>query len=133
ATTGPSPSARSSPVPAMNARILAERLGSITGIAVAADGSLYVVAFDDQKIVHLDASGGILGSWGRPGAGPGEFGHPAGIAVGPDGAIFVADHDNDRIQRFSAAGEYLGAFGTPGTGRGELSHPDAIAVDRAGN
>ncbi len=89
-------------------------------LAVAPDGSLYVVDTDNHRIQHLSDSGEILQVWGSfgdvtTGSAPGgAFNQPWGIALGPDGAVYVADTWNHRVQKFSPAGEFLtmwGAFG----------------------
>lgn len=112
---------------------VAVRLGSITGLGVAPDGSVYVVLFGANKIAHLSATGATLGSWGKTGAGPGDLGMPGNVAVARDGTVYVADHDNDRVQAFAPDGAFLRSFGAPGTGPGQFTHPVAIAVDAAGN
>src|SRR5438445_8477786 len=119
--------------PPRAAHDVAISLGSITGLAAAPDGSLYVVAFGDNQIRHLATTGRSLGSWGKAGSGPGEFGLPGNIAVSPDGTVYVADHDNDRIQAFTPDGRFLRRFGSRRIGPGQFSHPVALAVDAAAN
>lgn len=79
-------------------------------IAVARDGTLYVVDTKNHRIQHLRADGTFLHAWGRQGNGPGEFQDPHGIALGPDGSVYVADTWNHRIQKFDATGRFLLEF-----------------------
>jgi tripartite motif-containing protein 71 len=82
----------------------------------------------------------VTGSFGRPGAGPGEFGppradfrtfrlltSPGGVAFA-GGTVLVADPLNARIQRFSRSGRYLGAFGRKGVRPGQFLSPQGLVV-----
>ena len=87
------------------------------GIAVAADGTLYVADTDNHRIQHLERDGTPINAWGSfadlalgPAPG-GTFYEPWGIAVGPDGSVYVADTWNHRIQKFSPDGEFLTMWG----------------------
>ncbi len=113
------------------------------GIAVAADGSLYVADTRNHRIQHLTADGKVLQVWGAFGnladgaeAAPGgTFNEPWGVAVGPDGSVYVADTWNHRIQKFTADGKFLtmwGKFGNDGQPT-SLWGPRDVAVDAAGH
>ena len=79
-----------------------------TKLAVAPSGEFYVTdGYGNARIHHFDADGRLIGSWGEPGTGPGQFHCPHSLTIGPDGRIFVCDRENDRIQVFFATGEYL--------------------------
>jgi DNA-binding beta-propeller fold protein YncE len=99
-----------------------------TGVATAADGSVYVADAGSNTISHYDPGGRLIEGWGVGGDGPGQLDGVAGLAVGSDGSIFVADHNNYRIQKFSARGKFLLQWGTKGSGSGEFLGPDGIAV-----
>ena len=86
---------------------LAHGLKAPAGVAVAADGSVYVAESDGQTIrriapdaahtVSLVAGTGTDGYVDGPGAGA-RFRWPLGLAVGADGTIYVADSVNNAIR-----------------------------------
>jgi sugar lactone lactonase YvrE len=110
-------------------------------LAVAPDGSLYVVDTDNHRIQHLAPDGTVLQVWGSFGdatagqAPGGTFNQPWGIGLAPDGSVYVADTWNHRIQKFTAEGEFVTMWGSFGQGE----RPDAfwgprdVAVDANGN
>lgn len=110
------------------------------GIAVAADGSLYVADSTNHRVLHLSPEGEVLHSWGgfgdaAQGSAPeGTFNEPWGIALGPDGSVYVADTWNHRIQKFTADGQFLKTWGKFGLANqsDEMWGPRAIVVDREG-
>ena len=104
------------------------------GVAVDADGRIYVADWGNHRVQVLDADGNYLRQFPTPidgaaaagpgssadggaaaaATGPGSDGtgetagwlkHPAGLAVGVDGGVFVADWGNERVRVFNAAGE----------------------------
>jgi DNA-binding beta-propeller fold protein YncE len=87
------------------------------GVAVAADGTIYVADTDNHRIQHVDSSGNVLHIWGSfadssVGEAPGgTFYEPWGIDVGPDGSVYVADTWNHRIQKFTPDGIFLNSWG----------------------
>jgi DNA-binding beta-propeller fold protein YncE len=109
-------------------------------MAVAKDGTLYVVDTDNHRIQHLNPDGSVLQVWGSFGdsaQGPvagGQFNQPWGIALGPDGSVYVADTWNHRIQRFTAEGEFIQTWGYFGQGEQPeaMWGPRDVAVDSQG-
>ena len=107
------------------------------GLAIAPDGSIYVADTGNSRIVHIDAAGKTLATWGSrtpdgqsPPA-PGTFTEPWGIALDPQGNVYVADTWNHRVQKFDANGKFLlewGAAGQPGSGPNGFWGPRGIAV-----
>jgi DNA-binding beta-propeller fold protein YncE len=110
------------------------------GIAVAADGSLFIADSSNHRIQQLSPSGEILAIWGEFGdvstgnAPAGTFNEPWGIAVAPDGSVYVADTWNHRIQHLNANGEFINMFGESGQGETlyALWGPREVAVDQKG-
>jgi len=76
----------------------ADSLGQLSGIAMDANGTVYVSDFSDHRLWVFDARGRSQRSIGRRGQGPGEFNSPIGIAVSPDGKLYVRDQNN--VTRF---------------------------------
>ncbi|MFP4394497.1 MAG: flippase activity-associated protein Agl23 [Anaerolineales bacterium] len=110
------------------------------GMAIAADGTLYVADTSQHRVVQITPQGAILSAWGSYGAEPGQFSEPWDVAVDPAGNVYVADTWNHRVQKFDAQGNYLlswgalaqvGELGDPG-GQGVFFGPRGIAVDPEG-
>ena len=110
-------------------------------VAVAADGSLYVVDSMNDRIQHLAPDGSVLQVWGsradvsQGAAAGGTFNEPWGVAVGPDGSVYVADTWNYRIQKFTPDGTFItmwGFFGQPSDAPEAFYGPRGIAVDAQG-
>jgi peptidylglycine monooxygenase len=95
-------------------------------VAVSPGGEIYVADGYGNAIVHrFSAEGRHLGSFGAPGAGPGQFTTPHGIWVDAGQRVLVADRENNRVQLFSPEGDWLGEWR-------DLYHPMDIYVDREG-
>ena len=107
-------------------------LSSVGGVAVAADGSVYVADGAD-RIDRFAQDGTLLDSWGGTGTAAGkfhfgagggnEYGAGGGVAVS-NGSVYVADTRNDRIQRFSADGSHPVVI----VPKGRLLRPQGLAV-----
>lgn len=89
------------------------------GVAVAADGSIYVADSRNHRIQHLAPDGTVLQVWGTFGETkgaivppPGTFNEPWGVAVGKDGSVYVTDTWNHRVQKFTADGKFLLTWGS---------------------
>jgi len=70
------------------------------GVAVDANGFVYVADTANHRIQKFSATGGFLWSFGTSGAGEGAFNNPTNIAVDNLHNIYVADRNNGRIQMF---------------------------------
>ena len=89
------------------------------------------------------ATGEVVRTWGRQGAGEGEFdlrdlsgaGNPGtgDIAVGKDGTVYVADGSNHRVQVFTPDGTFIRQMGSFGTQDGQFQATRLIAVDSDGS
>lgn len=88
-----------------------DTFGDIEGIAVAADGHVYVVDGQGPFLRKYGPEGRFVATVAGPGEGPGELGRvDGGIAVLGDGRVAVRDPGNARISLFSPEGEFLEAW-----------------------
>ena len=79
-----------------------------TDIAFAANGDLYISdGYVNSRVVKYSKDGRVLKTWGKKGAGPGEFNLPHSIVVDAKGRVYVADRENRRIQIFDTEGNFL--------------------------
>jgi len=117
------------------------------GVAVGADGSIYITAAGEQNRIQKIAPSGeitsIAGGVEGPGDGVGSkalFNSPSGIAVAPDGNLIVADTGNNCIRRVPVRGETstIAGDGTAGYvdgpgSKAQFNGPIGVAVDARGN
>jgi streptogramin lyase len=115
-------------------------LAAPRGIAIAADGSIFVADSHNNRVQHFSTDGNLINSWGTyanilDGAAPGgTFNEPWGIAIGPDDSIYVTDTWNYRIQKFSPEGEFIRMWGNYNIGSSPqgLYGPRGIMVNMDG-
>jgi len=78
-----------------------------THTAVTPNGDILVTdGYGNARVHRYAPDGRLIGGWGSPGSGPGEFNLPHNIVCDPDGWVYVADRENHRIQIFDSNGEY---------------------------
>lgn len=105
-----------------------------TGIAVdAAGGRLLIIDTAVHAVRVFGLDGKRLGSFGKRGAGDGEFNFPTHLWRLPDGRLLVTDSLNFRIQLLGADGQPLGKFGRLGDGTGDAARQKGVASDRFGH
>ncbi len=79
-----------------------------SGLAIAPGGELFVSdGYGGHRAHKFSAEGKLLLSWGRQGAGPGEFELLHDVWVDKAGRVFICDRQNNRIQVFDGQGEFL--------------------------
>ena len=104
------------------------------GVAVDANGNVYVTDSNNGRLVAFDRDGTELGII-RRGVSVGDLGLPRGAAIDDAGRIYVADVSQQGIQSYQAitAGQrsptFIGGFGEEGTADGAFRLPNAVAVD----
>ena len=123
------------------------------GVAVDADGHVYIADTENHRIRRVDASTGTISTFAGTGeSGDGGDGGPASqaqlsepeaVAVDGAGNLYIADSANQRIRRVDAttgtistiagSGHWdYGGDGGPAT-EAHLRHPRGVAVDGDGN
>jgi sugar lactone lactonase YvrE len=104
------------------------------GIAVAADGSMYVVEARGHRLLKLNSAGVSQWTIGQAGIGYGSdnagFNSPNGVALDNSGKVYVADTWNNRIQIYNSDGSYFGAvYSGSGTGCNQSNGAYGVAVN----
>lgn len=113
-------------------------LAAPAGVAVGADGTVYVIDVTNDQIRVFNPDGSPKVTWGKSGDGPGEFGFSfdfnwGDLAVAPDGNLYVLDPNLARIQVFTPDGTLLFGFGERGSGDGQMLYPSGIGIGPDGN
>ncbi len=103
------------------------------GIAVGANGNVYVADSFNYRVQQFDPNGVFIGKWGTFGTSDGEFQTPTGIAIGSDGSVYVVDTGNSVIQKFTSGGGFITKWGRYGDDTGAFQTPWGITVDLSGN
>ena len=117
------------------------------GVAVGADGSIYMTDAGEHNRIQRIAPDGIITriAGGPEGFGDGvegkaQFNSPSGLAIAPDGTLIVADTGNNCIRRVPVRGETstVAGNGKPGYADGpaqqaQFNGPMGVAVDTRGN
>ncbi len=98
-------------------------------LAVARDGSLYVVDSLNFRVQVLDAAGRPIEVFGEAGDSAGFFARPKGIALDGGGRIYIVDALFDAVQIFDRDGRLLLGFGGRGTAPGQFWLPSGIFID----
>ena len=103
--------------------------GDIRSLAVAPDGSIYVMDSQVPALRKYAPDGTYIATFGREGEGPGEYKGPdGGLTVLDDGRVVLRDPRNGRLQVYSSTGEPLATW--PIRGNFNTSRP--LVVDTAG-
>ncbi len=100
-------------------------------VAVAGDGSIYVVDGVNNCVKVFTSKGKFLFLFGEAGGGPGQFDTPLGMDIDAAGKLYVADSRNHRVQVFTAKGKFDYQIKIPTTS-GKASDPTDVAVEKNG-
>lgn len=79
---------------------------SVMDIALDEQGRLYVCDYREGNIKMFDDAGAFLGTIGRPGQGPGEFGNPSEIEWSK-GRLYVRELTNMRVSILDGNGHFM--------------------------
>jgi sugar lactone lactonase YvrE len=101
-----------------------------TGVAVDAEGNLYVADTYNNRIEIFDADGQFISTFGKAGDGPGYFARPKGVAIDGDNHIWVADGQQDRVSVFNREGQLLISLGGHGLLPGQFQGLVGITIDK---
>ncbi len=98
-------------------------------VAVNSQNQLYVLDAKRGRIHKFDVDGKVLRTFGRYGAGDGEFDLDASdIAIDARGNVLIADTGNHRIVQFDGDGTFIRSFGRKGRGNGQFTKPMALVA-----
>lgn len=98
------------------------------GIAVNPSNNKIYASFNSNCIQILNSDLTYLSSFGREGAGDGDFDDLGGLACDSSGKVYVVDSGNHRIQVFTADGQFLKIIGSHWR-QMNLNWPKFVAVD----
>lgn len=82
-----------------------------TDMAIAENGDVFVSdGYGNNRIVHYDADGKFVKTWGSLGTGPDQFSLPHAIAIDSAGRLYVADRNNARVMIYDQQGTLLDSW-----------------------
>jgi outer membrane protein assembly factor BamB len=126
----------------------AARFAAPTGVAMDAQGNIYVADHDSHTIRKIDPAGAVTtlaGAPRTPGSDNGprnvaRFAYPSGVAVDSAGMVYVTDTGNHTIRKVTPAGDVTTLAGTAGAdgssdgtqGDASFRSPTGICIDGAG-
>jgi DNA-binding beta-propeller fold protein YncE len=98
-----------------------------SAVLVAPNGDIFVGdghgGMSNARVVKFAKDGKFIKTWGKSGAGPGDFEAPHGLAMDSRGRLFVADRGNARIQIFDQDGKFIDQWK-------QFGRPSGIFIDR---
>jgi sugar lactone lactonase YvrE len=105
------------------------QLNEPIGVAVDAQGNVYVADTNNRRIVKFDKSGNALTNWTVNAYAPGPYNEPF-LAMGADGNLYASDPTGQQILKFDPTGKDLGSKKAQGTST--LSRPTGLTVAKDG-
>ncbi|MGH2864206.1 MAG: LamG-like jellyroll fold domain-containing protein, partial [Solirubrobacteraceae bacterium] len=104
------------------------QLHTPVAVAVDAEGNIWVVNAESDRVEEFSPAGQYMKGFGSPGNAPGELEYPLGVAIDDHGDVWVLDTDNRRIEEFTSEGAYIRTVGAEGSGESEVGYAEGIAV-----
>ena len=101
------------------------QLNEPIGVAVDAQGNVYVADTNNRRIVKFDKSGQAVTNWAVNAFAPGPYNEPF-MAMGPDGNLYVSDPTGQQVLKYDPTGKELGSKKAQGTST--LSRPTGLTV-----
>ena len=96
-----------------------------SGIAIDANGNVYVVDAGNGRIQKFTSDGTFLTKWDTRG--------DIEIAFDSNDNVYVVSLSDALIQKYTSDGTFLTKWGTIGNGEGEWLYPWCIAIDSNNN
>ncbi|MEZ4417329.1 MAG: hypothetical protein R3E10_16365 [Gemmatimonadota bacterium] len=90
-----------------------QEFARVTQMAFDAQGNLYVLDPQSQRVVVIDPRGGLVRTHELQGDGPGEFRTPVALSVTREGELVVFDVGHMGFLRFGPDGRFLGQQAQP--------------------
>ena len=106
---------------ALRLEILRVIPAALTDLAVAPDGTLYLLDGEAGKVQVKNPDGSDKLSFGPAAGQPGHLNKATGIGVGPEDRVYIYDGAGDAFQVFDGQGNFQFAFGRTGKKEGELA------------
>lgn len=97
-----------------------------TNVAIAPDGSLFVIDQKLDAVVVVDPARKRFERFAGEGGGP--LSKPIALAFGPDGTLFVTDATSRAVQAFDGKGRFRASYGGPKL----FERPTGVAVSPDG-
>lgn len=88
---------------------------SLEETLVSPNGSVYVLNFNESKVLQIDLDGNLVREIGRKGKGPGEFTYPIQFFADRD-HLYVYDLLTSSVSAFDSEGEFQERIKVPGFG-----------------
>ena len=116
-----------------------QHLRGPSGIAVAAEGAVFVSDTGNQRVQVFSPTGAHVATIGRTGVaggGPGQLDRPARIALARDGRLYIADSGNHRVVAYDVRDpaapvetQVYGRTGEAGSANDRLDTPLGVFAD----
>jgi tripartite motif-containing protein 71 len=90
--------------------------------ALVPDGTYWVADTNDNRVMHVSATGAVLVKFS------GSLRGPSGVALDSTGNVFVANRDSSTVQKYSPSGTLLMTVATAGSGPSNVRSPWNLTI-----